>query len=620
MGGFASMIENIDVRRPLHRALAVLAATVVATTMAVTGPAAAQSAPDAVDQPDVTTSDTTTDVARVPSGLDVEVTAVASNFNAAYIISDYAFFNRTAMSEAEIQAFLEARISGPCTTAYCLMNYSMTTPDRNATARCNGYTGGTNESAARIIYKVQLSCGVSAKVLLVTLQKEQSLVSNPGPSLRTLERAMGYYCPDDPAQPGWCHPDFAGFFNQTYNAAGQFQRYRLNPTGYNFRPGSFNIQYHPNTSCGTKSVTIRNQATAGLYNYTPYTPNAAAMSNLYGTGDACSSYGNRNFWRLYTDWFGSPTTLVPSGVETVRLAGSDRWSTAALISADTYPNGASTVFVAVGSTFPDGLAAAPAAALVDAPLLLVGSTTVPTATATELQRLAPSKIVIVGGTGVVTAAVESRLRQLVPAATIDRYFGADRYATAANIATRAFVQTQVGAKDVFLATGAGFADALAASAAAGSMGAAVLLVRPSATALNDETRALIQSLGATRVIIAGGEGAVSNEVQQSAGTIPGVTSVVRFGGADRYATASLVNNFAFPTAQRGLIASGRDFPDALAAAAAAGALNAPLHLSNGTCTRTVSLQHLVDAGVTRVAFVGGTGVLGSTVTEFLTCG
>ena len=67
------------------------------------------------------------------------------------------------------------------------------------------------------------------------------------------------------------------------------------------------VQFHPNTACGTTTLTIRNKATAALYYYTPYQPNAAALSNLYGTGDACSSYGNRNFWRMYSDWFGSPT-------------------------------------------------------------------------------------------------------------------------------------------------------------------------------------------------------------------------------------------------------------------------------------------------------------------------
>jgi putative cell wall-binding protein len=173
---------------------------------------------------------------------------------------------------------------------------------------------------------------------------------------------------------------------------------------------------------------------------------------------------------------------------------------------------------------------------------------------------------------------------------------------------------------VYLATGGGFADALAASAAAGSIAAPVLLVRPQATALDAATIALIKKLGATRIIIAGGRGVVSTAVESSAEGIAGVTEVIRLAGTNRYATAAALNAFAFGSAESAYIVSGLDFPDALAAAAAAGAKRAPLHLSNGICTPTPSLQHLVDTGVERVAFAGGTGVLKSTVTEFLTCG
>ena len=59
---------------------------------------------------------------------------------------------------------------------------------------------------------------------------------------------------------------------------------------------------------------IRNQATAALYIYTPYRPNQGALNNLYGTGDSCSSYGNRNFWRMFTDWFGSTKTPPNHGL------------------------------------------------------------------------------------------------------------------------------------------------------------------------------------------------------------------------------------------------------------------------------------------------------------------
>ena len=57
--------------------------------------------------------------------------------------------------------------------------------------------------------------------------------------------------------------------------------------------------------CGAGDVYIESKATAALYTYTPYQPNQAALANMYGLGDHCSAYGNRNFWRVWNDWFGS---------------------------------------------------------------------------------------------------------------------------------------------------------------------------------------------------------------------------------------------------------------------------------------------------------------------------
>lgn len=616
MGGFDIMTDSTDTARWVQRASAVIAALVVVIGLGVAGPAAAQEAPapEPTSNPRETVQvDQTLDPARVSSGLGVEEAAVAANFNAGYLISDYAFFNRTAMSEAEIQAFLESK-SGTCQNTRCLDILRQNNDSWAATPRCDAYTGGTNELISRIIYKVQVACGVSAKVLLVTLQKEQGLVTSTAPTERAVNYALGYGCPDTAP----CDPDYAGISEQLYRAAAQFQRYRLSPAIYNFQVGLERIQFHPNTACGTLQVYIQNQATAGLYNYTPYTPNTAALNNLYGLGDSCSSYGNRNFWRLYTDWFGSPTTLQPEGASTFRAAGANRFETAAKLSLDAYPDGADTVFLAVGSGFADGLAAGPAAALVDAPLLLVGTRSIPAPTATELARLAPTSVVIVGGLGVVGAEVEQQLASSLPGVSVSRLSGADRYATALEIAEASFPS---GASTVFLATGGGFADALAASAAAGAIGAPVLLVKPGATSLDDATRSVIRALGATRIIIAGGTGVVSAGVQTSAQSLlTNASNVIRLGGSTRYATASQINAYVFQSASSAFIASGTDFPDALAAAAIAGAQGAPLHLSNGVCTPTASLQHLVDTGVSRVAFAGGSGVLRSTVTEFLTCG
>ncbi len=134
------------------------------------------------------------------------------------------------------------------------------------------------------------------------LQKEQGLITSTAPSDWNYSAATGQGCPDTAP----CDPATQGFFYQVYYGARQFEVYRLNPTWWGYQSGRWNnILYNPNGGCGTQRVYIENQATAGLYIYTPYVPNQAALNNLYGTGDGCSAYGNRNFWRTFVDWFGS---------------------------------------------------------------------------------------------------------------------------------------------------------------------------------------------------------------------------------------------------------------------------------------------------------------------------
>ena len=152
-------------------------------------------------------------------------------------------------------------------------------------------------------------------MLLVLLEKEQGLVTDTWPTSRQYRSATGYGCPDTAD----CDTTYYGFYNQVYNAAWQFRKYRAYPSIRAYQAGRYNtILWHPNQACGSSSVYIRNQATAGLYSYTPYRPNAAALANLYGTGDGCSSYGNRNFWRIFTDWFGS--TLESDGTFAIAAA------------------------------------------------------------------------------------------------------------------------------------------------------------------------------------------------------------------------------------------------------------------------------------------------------------
>jgi hypothetical protein len=225
-----------------------------------------------------------------------------NEFSAGNIIDDAIFFNSSSMSVDQIQNFLNAKVPS-CRSGYtCLKNYTQDTQTRAAeTQLCAQYNGGT-KSSAQIIFDVSKACGVNPQVLLVLLQKEQSLVTDTWPEDIQYRSATGFGCPDTAP----CDSEYYGFFNQVYNAARIYKRYSRDANQYNYRSGrNNNILYNPNSSCGSSSVYLQNQATAGLYVYTPYQPNLAALNNLYGTGDGCSAYGNRNFWRMFNDWFGS---------------------------------------------------------------------------------------------------------------------------------------------------------------------------------------------------------------------------------------------------------------------------------------------------------------------------
>lgn len=265
-----------------------------------------------------------------------------SDFNPGYIIDDSIFYNSLSMDPSQIQAFLLSK-NPNCdydgtqpasdwgrpdlthaqlaqyiregTNGYtknssyhappyrCLTKYVQDTPQMEAASGLCELIEAGRRTAAQIISAVGKACGINPQVLVILLQKEQSLVTDTWPLNLQLRNATGFACPDTAP----CDPAYEGLFYQVYYAARQFKVYQAYPNNYNYRAGrNNNIYWHPDLSrCGSSTVYIQNQATAGLYIYTPYQPNQAALDNLYGLGDGCSSYGNRNFWRMFTDWFGA---------------------------------------------------------------------------------------------------------------------------------------------------------------------------------------------------------------------------------------------------------------------------------------------------------------------------
>lgn len=264
-----------------------------------------------------------------PSVANKAHAASGSDFQPGNIISDGVFYNGSAMSAGEIQAFLNSKVprctlgdpgrpaggiytfpngSQTLLASNCLKDYYELIPNISGDSFCAPISGGYF-SAAELIQRIGTACNVSQKVLLVLLEKEQSLISDSFPAQSQMDRATGFNCPDTAP----CSSASAGFFKQVYSAARQFQVYGTGVFTWYPVGTTTAVRFHPNVACGSATVFIQNRATAALYYYTPYQPNVAAINNLYGTGDGCSSYGNRNFWRMFTDWFGA--TEIPQGTE-----------------------------------------------------------------------------------------------------------------------------------------------------------------------------------------------------------------------------------------------------------------------------------------------------------------
>ena len=233
---------------------------------------------------------------------DVAGGVSSGRFEPGNIISDQVFYNSSAMTEQQVRTFIAAQGAG-CAGQLCLKNRTWTLDPGTADEFCAGYPGGAGLDAAAILSRLSTACGVNPQVMLVTLQKESSLLDRTDPTETNYDAAFGWFCPDVDGVAA-CDPAYRGFVTQTVGMAKQWSRYRVNPDNYQYRSGrTYSIAWDVDPACGSAPVTIRNTATASLYNYTPYQPNAASLAAYPGEGDQCSSYGIRNFWFLFQIYF-----------------------------------------------------------------------------------------------------------------------------------------------------------------------------------------------------------------------------------------------------------------------------------------------------------------------------
>ncbi len=303
---------------------------------------------------------------------------------------------------------------------------------------------------------------------------------------------------------------------------------------------------------------------------------------------------------------------------TVRVAGDNRYGTAAALSQRSFPDGARIVFIASGLDFADALTAAPAAAAAAGPLLLV-SDRIPIETEEELFRLQPERVVVVGGTSVVGDDIESELLRVTamsgaPAEEIERVAGPDRYATAA-LVSAAFFEPNVAT--AYVATGVDFPDSLTGGAAAAAAGGPVLLsgsdVVPAV--VTQELARLTPGV----IVVLGGEPVLSAAVEQQLQTFT-AGSVSRVSGEDRFGTSVSVSSASYPAGATAVfLANGFGFADALSGAVVAGGERAPLLLVTADCIPAAVGAELARLAPDEVVILGGPVAISPAVEALTPC-
>ncbi len=194
-----------------------------------------------------------------------------ADFRPGRIIDDAIFYNKDAMTVAQIQAFLN-RLVPTCDTngtkpiaagstmtraqAFGRPGYSWISHAppytcvrdyfENPTTKENNLRGrpvpAGARSAAQIIYDASQAHGINPQVLIVMMQKESlgPILVDDWPLESQYRTVMGYGCPDGAP----CNSEFFGFSNQVNKAAWQFRRYTNFPNQYNYTVGPGNFIYY----------------------------------------------------------------------------------------------------------------------------------------------------------------------------------------------------------------------------------------------------------------------------------------------------------------------------------------------------------------------------------------
>ena len=271
-----------------------------------------------------------------------------------------------------------------------------------------------------------------------------------------------------------------------------------------------------------------------------------------------------------------------------QLAGSSRYETMRAIVRQGFESSDWAV-IATGHNYPDALAASALAGTKKAPIILTDGrkATLGAAAKAEVERLGVRSVFIVGSEGSVSAGIEKQLRDMGIAVT--RIAGSDRTATSVEVMRQTRAANR-SADTVIISSGKGFADALSIGPYSYKAHAPIVLANAKGMLSGETVEAIKADKGIENVVIVGGVGSVSNKVKTQLGK---GYSYTRLGGHDRYETSAIIAKWSLEenqgmTVAYPVVATGLNFPDALAGAPLAGSLNSIIVLADGSTAPGIS--------------------------------
>jgi putative cell wall-binding protein len=342
-----------------------------------------------------------------------------------------------------------------------------------------------------------------------------------------------------------------------------------------------------------------------------YTPNA----DFFGT----DTFTYRVFDGIaYSDWATVTITVtdVSDALVVTPLEGTNRYATAVEVSEEAFPTGAANVVLATGENWPDALGGAALAGALDGPILLTKKASLPGEIRSEIVRLKATKVYILGSTDAVSGVVASAVDG-IPGVSVERIWGPNRYDTARAVAERA-IALQGASFDgtAFIATGMNFPDALGASPLSAAKGWPIYLSNP-ARGDNATLISQMDAKGVTRALVLGGTNVVDSSIETKARSVLG--SATRLKGDNRYQTALAVATFGVNSAGLGwnklAIATGTNFPDALAGGVLQGRDGSVMLLTPGTVLNSDVRTTLAanKATIFEVRYLGSTDAVNAAV-------